>query len=282
MAGSGVELRGKKIVKKKTAFAKCNADSPISLAESVDDEANINEAEAKKAKLQRRREVLARFALEEAEIGSDQDPDGDSAEEEELRILDEEEALSQDSFINDDAVLTQHFSQDELGDVDPDAAEADFDYTHRALNAQGDRDHQYKTPNLNRRMMRRAEESLSVPSSQRGLGQMHFIRSVLEHHRQGGDCEEIEQCYKQMARDGTPLSDTAATEWINAAANPSMQNNDNYIPANGMARATAGLEVPYVPPQRPSTLTAEQQARIEAKRQEALRRRAMFQAGRNP
>jgi hypothetical protein len=111
---------------------------------------------------------------------------------------------------------------------------------------------------------------------------MHFIRSVLEHHRQGGDCEEIEQCYKQMARDGTPFSDTAATEWINAAANPSMQNNNNSIPANGMARATAELEVPYVPPQRPSTLTAEQQARIEAKRQEALRRRAMLQAGRNP
>ena len=282
-ADGGVEARGKKIVKKKTAFAKCNADSPISLAESVDEKANINEAEAKKAKLKRRRDVLARFALEEAEIGSDQDPDGDDAEEEELRRLEDQEALSQDSFINDNAVLTQHFSEDELGDVDPDAAEADIDYTHRALNAQRDRDNQYKTPNFNRRMMRRAEDSADVPSSQRGLGRMHFIRSVLEHHRQGGDCEEIEQCYKQMARDETPLSETAETEWANAAANPSMYNNNDSIPAtNATATAAAGRDVPDVPPQRPSTLTAEQQARIEANRQEALRRRAMLQARGNP
>jgi ERCC4-related helicase len=226
--------RPKKLVKK-ISSANCSSYSPVSTSECRTD---FDEVEAKKAKIQRRREVLARFVLEEADIGSDEDLEGDVAEEEELRRLEEEEALSQDSFINDNAVLTQHFSQDELGEVDPDAADADFDYTHRALDAQRDRENQFKTPNFNRRMMRQADEGLSVPSSQRGLGQMHFIRSVLEHHRQGGDCDEIEQCYKQMEREwerhSSPSSpyDATATAWANAAADPLMQWDNNNTEVN--------------------------------------------------
>lgn len=51
---------------------------------------------------------------------------------------------------------------------------------------------------MNRRM-RRPETSPLTSSSQKGLGNLHFVRSVLEHHRQGGRAEEIEAFYHQIA-----------------------------------------------------------------------------------
>jgi len=182
----------------------------ISKAAGNDDDRKAAEGEAKNERLKRRRDVLSRYVLEEADIASDQDIEGDEGEEDEIRRIEEEEGYSQDSFINDNAHLTQHYSQDELGQIDPDAADSGFDNSHRALDAQRELENQFKTPNFNRRMMRRAEENMSVPSSERGLGQMHFIRSVLEHHRQGGDCEEIEQYYKQLEQEGSSSSPAAS------------------------------------------------------------------------
>ncbi|VEU34307.1 unnamed protein product [Pseudo-nitzschia multistriata] len=196
-------------------------EQEIEILDDTDDDEEIKKKEKESLK-ERRRRGLARFVLDEAEIGSDQDHD-DEIENEELRLLEEEEGTgSQDSFINDNPDLTQHFSQDVLGDVDPDAASTDFVYgacknrdendsggssnIHRALDARREREHQFRTPNFNRRSMRAPDSSspsytengCSIPSSERGLGRMHFIRSVLEHHRQGGDCDEIESEYKRL------------------------------------------------------------------------------------
>lgn len=201
----------------------------------------------------RRREVMARFVLEEANIASDQDEDGDSAEEEEARRIEQEEGLSQDSFINDNPSLTQHFSQDELAEVDPDAAEDGesedrFDYSHRALDAQRDAQSLFSTPFFNRRMRQPESDTSSVPASQRGLGQMNFIRSVLDHHRQGGDADEIEQMYQQLEQEGSPdASSPGSVQTSREEASPS------------------------------TTLTIVQRARAEANRQAALQRRLQNQ-----
>jgi hypothetical protein len=255
------------------SLAKRNPDSPSGRPKKIqrriakttlDSKNDGNEEQEKREKIQRRRDVLARFVLEEADIASDQDMDGDSAEEAEARRIEDEEGLSQDSFINDNVDLTQHFSQDELGEVDPDAADGQVDYSHRALDAQRALQNQFSTPLFNRRMRGQGHEESSVPSSQRGLGQMHFIRSVLEHHRQGGDAEEIEQLYHQLEQeDGASPAASSAADWTVASQNREASNTATrpQIPSNG-----AG-----------TSLTAEQLARIEANRQEALRRRAQRQ-----
>ena len=67
----------------------------------------------------------------------------------------------------------------------------DRDDEHRALDSEREMKGMFATPMLNRQMLRggdgRLSDASSVPSAMRGLGQMHFIRSVIEHHRQGGD-----------------------------------------------------------------------------------------------
>jgi len=61
---------------------------------------------------------------------------------------------------------------------------------------------------LNRRM-RQVEDSQLSSSSQKGLGNMHFIRSVLEHHRQGGQAKEIEE-YFHRVKEGQGRSPTGS------------------------------------------------------------------------
>lgn len=144
--------------------------------------------------LKRRRAGAAKFVLEEAEIETGEDSDG---EEDEVRRLEDDE-VSNDSFINDSYELTQHFSQDNLAELDPDAS-GEVDFHHRALDAEREREQQYNTPLLNRRM-NQTDDSQFSSSSQKGLGNMHFVRSVLEHHRQGGRSEDIEEYYRQVAK----------------------------------------------------------------------------------
>jgi hypothetical protein len=60
---------------------------------------------------------------------------------------------------------------------------------------------QFATPMMNRLMMRQSDTPASAPDSDKGLGRMHFIRSVLEHHRQGGRAEDIEEVYQQLEKD---------------------------------------------------------------------------------
>ena len=231
----------------------------------------------KAAKKERRRQGMSRFALEEAEIASDQEGGN---EEDELRRIEaqEEECSSQNSFINDNSFLTQHFSQDDLGRIDPDANNS-FDYgnaittssshasvgnhqenhTHRAFDAQLDRENRFKTPNFNRRMKRRQQhqpgssgspESSNTSSSQRGLGNMNFIRSVLEHHRQGGDCDQIESYYhRATASEGIEdnreggIENAASSPFLTAAAamgvSRSLNDNNRNEPVVNISRPKA-------------------------------------------
>jgi Fanconi anemia group M protein len=268
----------------------------------------------------RRRQGLAKFVLDEAEIGSDQDR-GDAEEEEEIRrIENEEEGYSQDSFINDNHVLTQHFSQDLLGEIDPDASfigsvgrpietpggnHSINHNSHRVFDALRDRENQLKTPNFNRRMMRPTQDSpSSTPSSAKGLGNMNFIRSVLEHHRNGGDCDQIEAEYQRLEASSTAASETN-TLWeatrTTTSTNPNRSNgcidlttppedgggssrtrdtNNRMIGnaytnvASNFRRRNSSLAQPQQPSSQSGGLTAEQKARMEANRQKALQRRA--------
>lgn len=149
--------------------------------------------QARLANMKRRRQAASAFVLEEAEIGSDDDMEGD---EDEQQLMDlENDEMSHDSFINDATELSQHFSQDQLAEVDPDAS-GHIDFNHRAVDARRAIQQQFKTPVFNRRMNRPCDSQFS--SSQKGLGNMHFVRSVLEHHRQGGNAEDIEAFYRKM------------------------------------------------------------------------------------
>ena len=274
---------------------------------------------------ERRRQGLAKFVLEEAEIGSDQERDDFDEEAELRRIEEEEEGYSQDSFINDNVVLTQHFSQDLLGEVDPDAATItdgaranssnnSMDHnSHRALDALRERENQFKTPIFNRRMMRSTQDSSSTPSSAQGLGNMHFIRGVLEHHRRGGNCDQIEAEYQRLETssntadangpiepanlsEANPTNSNRSDAWVDlttpqedngsnrhASYNPSNTNQlgsqSNIASGNSHARqprstSTMAQGLPEQAQQQGGGLTVEQLARIEANRQAALRRRA--------
>ncbi|KAL7581706.1 hypothetical protein ACA910_022247 [Epithemia clementina (nom. ined.)] len=141
------------------------------------------------------------FLEEEASIASDEDMDGDDGEMEDVEGIEEEEKLHS-SFINDSSQLG--YSPDEIENVDPEEEE---DYVHRLVDHERDRRNELKTPVLNRRMAKRGQRSSSshrtsdassTAGSEKGLGGMHFIRSVIEHHRQGGTAEQIEELYEQM------------------------------------------------------------------------------------
>lgn len=147
----------------------------------------------------KRRIEVQRFFDDEAGIQSDDDLDDD--EEAELRALEEEEN-SFSSFINDSSQLG--FTQDDLDRIEPEI--------HGVFDASQHRQREFDTPLLSRRAARRKQTGVwtqtqeSAPSSEKGLGNMHFIRSVLEHHRQGGRAEEIEQVYQALEAAGTPLA----------------------------------------------------------------------------
>ncbi len=55
---------------------------------------------------------------------------------------------------------------------------------HRQINHQQEMSDFWKTPVFNRRMLKATKsESQDSEPSQKGIGNMNFIRSVLEHHR---------------------------------------------------------------------------------------------------
>jgi len=151
------------------------------------------------SKKKRRKEMFRRFIDDEADADSDED--GDLAEEADVLAMEEEEEELANGFINDSSQLG--FSQDDLDRADPDT-DAHGNETHRAFDLERERKRQFATPALNRRILDQqensqwSEASASVPDSDRGLGKMHFIRSVLDHHRNGGRAEEIEQFYQQL------------------------------------------------------------------------------------
>ena len=90
-----------------------------------------------------------------------------------------------DSFINDSSQLG--YTQDNLDCVNADSVVEDCDYEesflHRQIYHQREMESQMKTPILNRRMRNATGESQDTEHSQKGLGNMNFIRSVLDYHR---------------------------------------------------------------------------------------------------
>lgn len=230
------------------------------------------------------------FDTEAVLDGSDEDSD----EEEAIKQIEEEE--SHNSFINDSSQLG--YTQDDLDQINADEEVREgliFDDSllHRQLNHQQNVAEQFKTPIFNRRMMR-PSLSQNIPSSQRGLGNMNFIRSILEHHRQGGDSDEIEEEYHRLIGRCSP---NESHDWsspisiVDSPVRPSQHvashNNNLSVTSNSndQSHATRECEDRHsctLPPceplshsksEPPLVLTADQKAMIEAKRLAALKRR---------
>jgi len=131
---------------------------------------------------------VRRFFDEEAELDSGEEVSSDSFEE---RLVEQMEGeYSQDSFIDDSTQLL--YSQYPLSApgsaISPGCDDGDV-MLHRRVNNELEKSKLFATPILNRRMRRSpgcSGESLA------GLGNMCFIRSVIEHHRQGGGMTQVE------------------------------------------------------------------------------------------
>ena len=159
------------------------------------------------ARLKKRQGEIAfhKFLDTEAGIETDEDIDGDADEDSGIERIEGEERLSNDSFINDTSQLG-HSSQDSL-----DHAESNIqsDFAHRELDTIDAHKNMLATPILNRRMKNGANIEWESPSPRpgssgmKGLGNMHFIRSVIDHHKQGGDATELEAEYYMLAEYGT-------------------------------------------------------------------------------
>ena len=273
------------------------------LSEMID-EANISTKSpirnklAKKARIEQRLQkrhngMLRSHFIETEAIDSDEDFDDDLAEEEEAQRIEEEEFNS--SFINDSSQLG--YTQDALDRVD---LHEDVDASiHRELDAQDARNQQFATPILNRRMVANSTSGNSqsdscpwtespVSDSQRGLGGMHFIRSVLEHHRNGGNADDIEQMYHKIGRRiANEHQEVSGSQEVHknqslhhVCADAKERPKDNQRPGSiladtGTVTHCGGLPV-VQPPLRLNSvggLSAEQKALMEHKRQEAYLRR---------
>ena len=255
------------------------------------EEAGSLEKIPKKDTLRKRIEDKYRCKFLDVEAAND---DSDESDEEAALKQIEDEEMSHDSFINDTSQLG--YSQDELDHVNADS-EVEIcdggDDIHRQFNHQTDIDNQWKTPVLNRRMREEPtsgqSQEYSQSSDQKGLGRMNFIRSVLEHHRAGGDADALEEEYHRLAgNDQSPIQSTQpanhlagqASQSCTVAANSSLQsrgqqqNQTSGVSQRAASTTVASFSVAApAPVNKPVTLTAEQRAMIEAKRLEALKRR---------
>lgn len=267
-----------------------------------------------------------RFLDLEVDMDSDEDVDGDHGEEEEARRIEEEEAFYKD-FINDSSQLTAA-TQDDLDrlGLSENAATQGL-AVHRRVDAMREKANQFATPIFNRRMLKHGRNAASrnstshdwdhptpasEPSSQKGLGNMHFIRSVLEHAINGGDADDIEDMYHTVAQDASPLEQNRS---VSQGSRPGPiimpcassdesdseeddDDGDKKMPAASRPPTTDGATgsrpfPPTLSQREPQVLaamatstytnpggglTAEQMAKIERNRQEALKRRQMHQA----
>ena len=258
-----------------------------------------------------------RFLDLEVDIDADEDADGDFGEEDEARRIEEEEAFH-DDFINDSSQLG--YTQDDLdrlGLSENVETPIESGAIHRRVDAMKERMNQFATPIFNRRMLKhgRGRQNAtpgsisnewdqptphSAPSSQKGLGNMHFIRSVLEHHRNGGEADAIEEMYRTVVRDTSPLEDDRPTpgkdpagpmmlQYVASDSEESSDSDDDGEETQGNSHSSAvtgaangNAQNAHEPEPRgaakPTGLTAGQLAVIERKREEALRRKQQFQS----
>jgi len=202
------------------------------------------------AKRQKKAKDVCKYLDVEAEAST---ADSDDEDEDE-----DDNGLSQDSFINDSSQLG--FTQDVFDSLDCDKLQSstsrEIGEFHRQVDMMKDQDETFATPVLRRR--RNENTELSHPSSEKKLGEMHFIRSVIEHHRQGGDADELERGYHEiMGKHGIAASQDSESRSVLQIAD---QTN-----------ATTSIIVSQRPPvPSTSTLTAAQLERIRKNKEKAL------------
>lgn len=198
---------------------------------------------------------VCKFLDIEAEVGTD-----DSGDEDE-----DDNGLSQDSFINDSSQLG--FTQDMLDSLNCDSQPSSLHHVgalHRQVDMTKEQEETFATPVLRRR--RKEHTQLSLPSSEKKLGGMHFIRSVIEHHRQGGNADELERGYHDILREsGTTESQESSAESTQCKCIQVVTGADQ---ANKSTSATIQQHPPL--PSKPSTLTAAQLERIRKNKEKAL------------
>lgn len=188
--------------------------------------------------------------------------DSDSEEDE------DDNGLSQDSFINDSSQLG--FTQDDLDRlVCSDSVQKSSDEGGASLYRQVDMMHVHEdafaTPLLKRRNPEHTQ--MSIPSSDRNLGKMSFIRSVIEHHREGGDADELEQGYHEIMKQNASLTSQASA--TSQQDEPSQHQN---ITAENNQKKDAKVRNPKPPvPHNNSKLTEAQRERMRLNREKALR-----------
>lgn len=279
-----IKTAEKKKAPKKLAGGRKRLRAAVDEKENKQTAADATSDRQERVKKRIEEKYRCRFLDTEAALdGSDEDSD----EEDAIRQIEEDESDS--SFINDSSQLG--YTQDDLDQLNADetiqegSIDPEDSLLHRQFNHERNISEQFKTPVFNRRMMR---DSLSqnVPSSQRGLGNMNFIKSVLEHHRRGGDSDDIENEYHRLVGD----SPCESQETISIVGSPprlnpqqnrqealqQQQQQSNYSmnqQPRYMNPASANASMPRPPPSHPPALTAEQKAMIEAKRAAALKRR---------
>jgi len=266
---------------------------------SKNPEPGTTEKLQRKDMVKKRVEEKYRCRFLDAEAAGDDSEESD--EEDAIKQIEDEE-MSHDSFINDSSQLG--FTQDDLDRVNADA-EIEVCYHaesvhHRQFNHQHNIDNEFKTPVFNRRMRAPASQSQHSEPSQKGLGNMNFIRSVLEHHRAGGDADQLEQEYHRLAGNnesqeadnepdfdspiqskqplahhygvGSQISNTNVAGPTSTTLGSSIQDGLGSQQKISFARGVPTVST-TAPRTQPVVLTAEQRAMIEAKRAEALKRR---------
>lgn len=263
--------------------------SGVASLKSADESiASVDAPEQKRQRrLQRMKErTQCRFLDLEAD-DMDSDDDGDGGEEDEARRIEEEEALN--GFINDSSQMGS-MTQDDLGRLglsENSETPVESGAVHRRVDVMRERQNQFKTPVFNRRMLKHARgrdttnqpstsqawdqpTPASEPSSQKGLGNMHFIRSVLEHHRNGGEADDIEEMFHTVAEDASPLEEDRPVTERNVSG--PMLIAMPYVASSESSDDDEDEEESQQKQQAAVVLTKEQKARIERKRQEALRK----------
>jgi len=287
--GSEIDKPSKRRLRKKTRFS--HDGQQRNEKYETPDIATLESTSARKSRImqrlrQRHRDMLrSRYIDTEAAIDSDEDPDGDE-DDDEIRNIEEEEFNS--SFINDSSQLG--YTQDELDRIDLDEEDDDTNI-HRKLDAEDARMKQFATPILNRRMIKPQSSVESqnpwgetpTSDSQCGLGNMHFIRSVLEHHRNGGDADDIEALYHEIGRnvaDEEEVADESKENFHKPCIEiyvPSDEDDsvDHQILSSQPRSSLHDIQLPQAPQffDDVVSLTSEQKFLIEKKRQEAIKRR---------
>ena len=288
----------------------------------------VGSEEERKHEISRRDKLRQRVSIffdTEAGIDSDEDMVGDKGEDSEIKAIEDEE-ISHDSFINDTSQLGH--TQDALDLVENGDANEPVSPLHHDLNCallhrniDNEKEHQeiFATPVLNRRIKHKMSQNTppSASFSQKGLGKMHFIKSVIEHHKAGGDAKAIEDFYnniEQESKDNDVIEGRIETETTQRNGPILIQfdeHNSNTIPSpekiTSEENSSSKKKSPHekgdqvisnevegrkerlcrdqkglfkINLKRPEMkggkgLTDEQKTMIEAKRQEALKRKRL-------